>query len=169
MATRFGTSGTDQIIGTELDDFLYGYAPGQKGLDIGNDRIFGGKGRDFIDGAGGNDFLDGGEDDDTILGGNGADQIFGGQGMDRLFGEAGNDLVDGGEGDDVIDGGAGADRLFGGKDIMPGAQALHPAQRPRLTGRAASATLPEIYGETQAHGAARRLSKVHLHARPIRP
>jgi hypothetical protein len=48
MATRFGTSGTDQIIGTELDDFLYGYAPGQKGLDIGNDRIFGGKGRDFI-------------------------------------------------------------------------------------------------------------------------
>ncbi len=93
MAIRYGTQASNLIIGTELDDMLYGYAFGQKALDVGNDTINGGKGRDFIDGAGGNDLLSGGEDDDTVLGGTGSDALYGG---------GGNDVLDGGRNQDVL-------------------------------------------------------------------
>lgn len=69
MATIYGTSASNIIAGTELDDFLYGYARGARALDIGNDTISGNKGNDFIDGAGGNDLLNGGEGDDVVRGG----------------------------------------------------------------------------------------------------
>ncbi len=114
MATIFGTDGVDLLNGTELDDFIYGYARGRKVFDTGADVIDGNKGNDFIDGAGGNDLLTGGEGDDFIRGGNGFDRIFGGKDQDTLFGDAGNDTIDGGEGADALDGGAGRDSLLGG-------------------------------------------------------
>lgn len=114
MATIYGTNLVDRINGTELDDFLYGYARGAKALDTGNDIINGNKGNDFIDGAGGADLLNGGEGDDVVYGGTGNDRIDGGKDQDILFGEAGNDTMFGGEGHDQIDGGAGRDTLDGG-------------------------------------------------------
>jgi len=121
------------IMGTEIDDYLIGYATGDTidglaGNDqiygrAGNDNLNGGAGSDFVFGEEGDDLIDGGLGIDFLYGGNGNDNINGGADNDYIYGENGNDVLDGGAsddyiyggiGDDVLDGGTGNDRLYGG-------------------------------------------------------
>jgi Ca2+-binding RTX toxin-like protein len=80
MATIFGTTGNDLIIGTDLADSLLGKAGddelrGQAGNDLlsgddGNDRLFGGENNDLLFGG-----LDVGRDSDLLNGGGGIDTV----------------------------------------------------------------------------------------------
>ncbi|MDE2697840.1 MAG: calcium-binding protein, partial [Gemmatimonadota bacterium] len=85
-----GTDETEEITGTELDDFLDG--------NLGLDRIFGLGGDDFI---WTNHYADGGSGNDKIIGWVGDDTLIGGTGFDHLSGQGGNDRLyaspDGGE------------------------------------------------------------------------
>lgn len=138
--TITGTSGDDNLIGTDR-----------------NDVICGGGGRDRISAKGGNDILyatlvhaasvrkknvriytvrayaedtgtdefDGGEGDDVMVsddstvgsqldGGAGDDIVYGGIGNDDIDGGLGNDLIDAFDGNDQVEGGAGTDTMYGG-------------------------------------------------------
>lgn len=126
--------GDDLIIGSDIDDLLYGddglggwqatgrdVIYGREGNDTiygesGNDRLYGEMDDDVIDGGNGNDRLEGGDDDDILLGGPGRDVIFGGEGDDELYGGSNNDILRGGSGFDTIDGGTGNDTIEGGLD-----------------------------------------------------
>ncbi|KUR70726.1 hypothetical protein AQZ52_12820 [Novosphingobium fuchskuhlense] len=102
------------VLGSQLDDRLYGSAKA--------DKIDGGAGNDTINGGLGNDRLTGGAGADELSGGNGNDTLTGDAGNDRLIGDAGGDLLTGGAGDDRLLGGDGADRLIGGagRDTLTG-------------------------------------------------
>ena len=99
MAIRFGTSGNDQLNGTDQ-----------------NDLLFGASGDDKLEGKGGQDLLIGGRGNDEISGGDGEDFLFGNSGNDVLIGDKGNDTIIGGSGDDklVWNNGDGSDRMRGG-------------------------------------------------------
>jgi Ca2+-binding RTX toxin-like protein len=75
---RFGTSGADNFIGTNLS------------------------GNDFFTGEAGNDVLDGQGGHDQLFGGLGTDRINGGIGHDWIEGGAGGDTLDGGVGIDTL-------------------------------------------------------------------
>jgi|SRR5919206_4531203 hypothetical protein len=62
-----GTTGNDNLVGTELRDRLGGRA-----------------GNDVLNGLGGDDRLVGGSDNDTLIGGNGADRFICGGGDDTV-------------------------------------------------------------------------------------
>lgn len=95
MAIKYGTDGYDNIVGTNSDDALYGYAEGSEGTDTGGDYIQGGAGNDHIEGAGGDDWLVGADGDDVLLGGAGDDELFAGDGdEDRVDGGAGYDTAE---------------------------------------------------------------------------
>ena len=108
-------AGNDQIVGSNLADFIHG----------DDERILKGKiinegGNDFIFGLGGDDLIYGGEGDDFILGDtnliddrkdsfnsmsaeeHGNDMIFGGEGADTLIGGGRSDYIDGGSGKNII-------------------------------------------------------------------
>jgi Ca2+-binding RTX toxin-like protein len=51
---------------------------------IGNDLLFGGRGRDTINGEDGNDLLFGGPSDDSMSGGSGKDYFNCGLGKDKV-------------------------------------------------------------------------------------
>lgn len=95
MATKTGTSGSDNLVGTSGADLLRGLA--------GNDLLQGLGGSDTLEGGTGNDTLEGGTGNDTLSGGDGSDTLFGGGGNDRSIGSAGNDTFDGGTGSDTAD------------------------------------------------------------------
>jgi Ca2+-binding RTX toxin-like protein len=109
-----GTSGNDNLIGTNGDDLIRGFE--------GNDVIVGGNGDDCIIGGDGNDRLWGSNGDDVIEGGNGNDKVYGGNGDDIINGNSGNDLISGGNGNDIISGGDGDDTIYGknGNDVLNG-------------------------------------------------
>lgn len=65
MVTINGTTGNDDLIGSDSEDVLYGGG--------GADRMNGGKGRDTLYGGVGNDTLRGGQGADILSGGDGAD------------------------------------------------------------------------------------------------
>ncbi|WP_226595807.1 calcium-binding protein [Marinobacter nauticus] len=102
----FGSTGSDSLLGGNLEDHLYG--------GTGSDVVDGGDGDDHIEGNGGADELIGGSGEDEIFGGEGNDTIEGGDNSDILRGDAGNDVIDGGAGDDTLHGGEEADELNGG-------------------------------------------------------
>jgi Ca2+-binding RTX toxin-like protein len=106
MAVITGTSGPDDLRGTDLHDVIFGGA--------GDDTLAGFGGHDHLDGGVGDDLLSGGDGDDLLKGDEGDDTLDGGTGKDTLLGGAGNDLLKGGAGRDVLDGGAGDDTLDGG-------------------------------------------------------
>lgn len=115
MATITGTTGNDDLLGTDFADTI-------SGLDE-NDTVAGNQGEDLIYGGDGQDVLSGGEDTDTVYGGIGNDNVNGQQGddflyggdvIDRVYGKIGNDFLDGGAGDDRMFGDAGNDTLIGG-------------------------------------------------------
>lgn len=136
----YGGDGNDDIIGSNLNDYIEGDSEvSEQGDDTvygmgGNDHIIGGNGNDYLYGDGiighgslntldgadhGDDYIDGGDGNDEIVGGGGNDVIIGGNGDDKLFGD--NDsytkermLEARYHGSDTIDGGAGNDEIFGG-------------------------------------------------------
>jgi Ca2+-binding RTX toxin-like protein len=122
------------IMGSEIDDYLVGYATSDTiNGGGGNDYINGQDGNDTLIGEAGNDQLWGGHDDDTLYGGIGVDTLRGGYGNDAMYGGDGNDSLFGWGGDtrsdlvffsgnDLLDGGGGDDWLAGddGDDILDG-------------------------------------------------
>jgi len=94
-------SGTEGLVGTDLDDRLFG--------DGADNLLAGGTGDDLLLGRDGNDALLGDGGDDTLMGGGGDDYLAGGDGRNVLSGGAGGDtfLLDGGQ--TRIFGGAGQD------------------------------------------------------------
>jgi Ca2+-binding RTX toxin-like protein len=78
-----GEGGNDTIIGSRLNDVLYGDNESTSPVSIPGD--------DVIDGGGGNDALYGGFGDDALSGGDGDDVLDGGDGADLLDGGAGFD------------------------------------------------------------------------------
>lgn len=127
-----GTSGDDNIYGTDFSNYIYGYDGndvifGLGGIydDIiagnGNDVVLGGSGSDIIVGGNGNDLLSGSNDNDTLFG-NGNSRVIG-QDNDYLSGGSGNDVLWADYGEDTLSGDLGADRfrlpsLFNGIDII---------------------------------------------------
>ena len=106
----FGTSESDNIVGTKGNDIIIGFEGDDtiKGKD-GMDCILGGQGKDMIDGNDGDDVIFGEGDDDRLDGNDGNDKIFGGSGNDILVGRNGNDTLIGEEGDDRAKGRHGTD------------------------------------------------------------
>jgi Ca2+-binding RTX toxin-like protein len=84
-AVKFGTNGSDVLIGTKDEDVLYG-----KGST------------DFIDGRGGNDVLYGGAGSDEVISFPGDDILFGGRGNDFVIEGKGNNTLFGGGGNDFF-------------------------------------------------------------------
>lgn len=93
-ATGDTFSSIENIIGSGLDDELFGNA-------AVND-FSGGDGDDLLYGDGGDDLLNGGNGDDFVVGSDGNDVLFGGGGNDIILGDRGNDELDGGAGDDEV-------------------------------------------------------------------
>ena len=82
MAIINGNNSANTLLGTSLDDQMYG--------------------------LGGSDIIDGGDGNDYIDGGSGSDMLKGGLGNDYLFGGSSDDRLNGGDGDDTLDGGTGS-------------------------------------------------------------
>jgi Ca2+-binding RTX toxin-like protein len=95
--TILGTSGNDNIYGTN-----------------GSDVVVGGKGADQIHGLGGDDFICGEGGRDILTGGSGDDELSGVQGGDAIFGGSGDDFLNGGDQSDQLHGGSGDDEMEGG-------------------------------------------------------
>ncbi|MGL4637482.1 MAG: beta strand repeat-containing protein [Beijerinckiaceae bacterium] len=114
--TIIGGLNSDNIRGSNLDDFIL--SDGLEESDVG----YAG---DFVNGEYGNDLIGGSNADDTLMGSFGNDTINGDKGNDALTGDAGNDVLDGGDGNDSVDGGADFDRVFGGagNDTLTGGAA----------------------------------------------
>lgn len=136
---RWGTEGSERIIGTDADQFIWGLA--------GNDTLRGGGGGDTLAGDRGADALDGGDGSDTVVydaatggvdvnlttrDGHGniaegdrfarVEHIQGGDYDDRLTGNRAHNRLDGGNGDDTLRGADGRDTLVagGGDDRLRG-------------------------------------------------
>lgn len=107
-----GSEGDDEIIGTDMQNFLILFggddvAFGRGGVDViegwgGNDRIFGGADTDYLAGHEGRDYIEGNGGDDLLNGGRGADELFGNRGIDEMLGQMGRDEMTGGNGADVF-------------------------------------------------------------------
>jgi Ca2+-binding RTX toxin-like protein len=72
-----GTSGPDDLVGTDNDDVIY--ASG---------------GNDYVSGLAAGDVLYAGAGDDTVVGRDGNDRIYGNPGSDELYGNHHNDTID---------------------------------------------------------------------------
>lgn len=117
MDKIYGGAGNDQIVGSNLADFIHG----------DDERILKGKiinerGNDYIYGLGGDDLIYGGEGDDIIFGDtnliDGGENLFNsmsaeGYGNDMIFGGEGADILSGGGRSDYIDGGSGKNIIYG--------------------------------------------------------
>lgn len=156
MATITGTSGNDNLVGTDASDVISAGAGNDRleGL-AGSDTLFGDAGQDTVIGGDGNDFLSStssaNEGPDRFEGGGGDDEIlaqhnglaFGGDGADKLtwlpqsggiativelHGDAGSDSFElrGVPIDGLIDGGDGVDRLQ-----LPASSSLSSFTAPR--------------------------------------
>jgi len=93
-----GTSGPDDLVGTDKDDVIHGSG-----------------GKDYISGLAAPDVLYAGAGNDTVVGRDGNDRIYGNTGSDMLFGEEGNDTINsaGDQTMDVVKCGQGdADRAY---------------------------------------------------------
>jgi Ca2+-binding RTX toxin-like protein len=136
-----GTTGNDNLVGTDLADLIFG--------DAGNDTIDGGAGNDKLAGEDGNDTFKGGAGADQMSGGAGVDTVdYSGSvtgvtvdlrtgtgsrgdaegdtlsGIENLIGSNGpwGDTLTGDSNDNILDGRRGSDFLFGndGKDTLIG-------------------------------------------------
>ncbi len=87
MATYYGSSGNDYILGGNSNDSIYGLA--------GNDILHGGRGSDYLAGGDGNDILRGWQKGNGIIN------------RDTLVGGSGSDLFELGDSSDVFYTGSG--------------------------------------------------------------
>lgn len=134
-----GTTGSEHILGGELDDNIGGRGS--------NDWIEGGAGQDYVNGEDGNDLIEGGIGSDILLGDANDDRIYGGtrigtadavangrndtasgakgdwltgnSGDDTIVAGADNDVLTGGSGRDLLVAGAGDDFILGDADYTP--------------------------------------------------
>ncbi|PAU95031.1 hypothetical protein CK240_16805 [Paracoccus salipaludis] len=85
LGLGFGHGGNDTLIGSaEANNFLYG--------GTGNDSVLGSKLDDFLYGQDDNDVVNGGASGhDHLFGGRGTDRIIGGAGVTQMYGGAGGD------------------------------------------------------------------------------
>jgi Ca2+-binding RTX toxin-like protein len=74
--TIHGTSGPDDLVGTDKDDVIYARG-----------------GADYVSGLAAADLLYAGDGDDTVVGREGNDSIYGNSGSDTLFGNESNDTI----------------------------------------------------------------------------
>ena len=81
--SRTGTTGNDELGGTQYDDTIY--------CGSGHDRVDGGAGNDIISCGSWNGVVRGGEGNDRLYGQSGDDELIGGPGEDRLSGGSGHD------------------------------------------------------------------------------
>lgn len=82
LAVPRGTSGNDNLYGSQYDDVVHGEAGDDSVTgDDGNDQLFGDGGADQLYGSAGNDILDGGDGYDQLLGGEGDDVLVNGEFM----------------------------------------------------------------------------------------
>lgn len=113
-ADLYGTTGDDNLTGTDQADAMFG--------SFGNDILVGLKGDDHIFGDVGNDLLIGNEGNDLIFAGPDNDTIYGGDNDDTILGEGGNDELYGGSGNDlfIFNQGDGSDTImdFGPGDVI---------------------------------------------------
>ncbi|WP_419904508.1 cadherin domain-containing protein [Kiloniella sp.] len=111
-ATIIGTSGNDDLDGTNAKDEIWGLG--------GNDTIKGGNQADTLIGGTGNDFIEGGNSGDILYGGSGNDTLYGENSSDTIYGGSGNDIIQGGNGNDFIYAGSGNDTMTGdnGNDVF---------------------------------------------------
>ena len=131
MATIYGGTGDDNLIGTNGNDLMFGFQ--------GNDTLFGGHGNDTIYGDSSpiysvrtaalnvtpyDDIPEPRPFHDSINGGSGNDMAFGMQGNDTVNGDAGNDSLSGGVGSDNLSGGVGNDLILGDSEDF-----AHPDQQ----------------------------------------
>jgi len=96
-ATIDGTSGPDDLVGTDRADTIHG-----------------GGGMDYVSGLLASDLLYGGAGNDTVLGREGNDTIYGNPGSDTLFGNLGKDTINsvGDREEDVVNCGPGNDTAY---------------------------------------------------------
>ncbi len=97
-ATIDGTSGPDDLVGTDQADTIHG-----------------GGGMDYVSGLLASDLLYGGAANDTVVGREGNDTIYGNPGSDMLFGNLGKDTITSvgdRRGKDVVNCGAGNDTAY---------------------------------------------------------
>ena len=92
-----GTSGPDDLVGTDKDDVIHGSG-----------------GNDYVSGLASSDLLYAGAGNDTVVGREGNDRIYGNTGSDTLFGEEGNDTINssGDQTKDVVKCGQGTDTVY---------------------------------------------------------
>lgn len=147
FATLFGTSGADDIIGSDFIDSIAGIG-GDDMIEGGGgaDSLYGGEGNDALYGGDGNDLVIGRLGDDLLHGDAGADDLQGAGGDDMLHGDAGNDVLTGGANDDDLFGGAGNDMLYGGG--LPGGAVEYDGFRWIEIGAPESAVGPTFSGTT---------------------
>jgi len=134
----------EDVVGTQMGDFLYGDAnvntlDGREGDDTlvgrgGADVILGGDGNDtIIVTSVGEDSIDGGFGNDTVTFASGlsgqiillanltnVENVVGTAFVDTITGTAVANQIDGGDGNDTIEGGASADVLTGGNHVLIG-------------------------------------------------
>jgi Ca2+-binding RTX toxin-like protein len=141
-----GTSGDDEVTGTEENDIIRTWA--------GNDTIDGGLGDDEIRPGEGDDLVFGGDGRDWIIGSPGEDELYGQVGGDRVFGGDDNDFIDGGYGSDRLGGQDGDDTIFGGFDARDEDGVIVPALQntDTITGGEGNDTIYIWGGEGTANG-----------------
>jgi Ca2+-binding RTX toxin-like protein len=111
----FGTSGNDNLRGTNKNDLIILFEGNDRVLALGGDDcIIGGPGNDELRGELGNDIIIGNEGVDLLIGAAGKDKITGGDGADVIRGEVGADIIEGNEGNDNITGGGDPDQINAG-------------------------------------------------------
>lgn len=111
----FGTSGNDNIKGTNYNDLIIAFEGNDKvNGSNGDDCIVGNEGNDKLNGSNGEDVIFGNNGDDTLDGSNGDDLLIAGEGNDRIFGTNGNDRIFAGDGDDKIEASNGNDYVIAG-------------------------------------------------------
>jgi Ca2+-binding RTX toxin-like protein len=117
MSAIIGTPGSDNINGSNEDDFVQG-GSGDDSIssDGGDDLVQGNSGFDLINAGKGNDTVYGGTQNDTVSGDKGSDLLYGNGNDDLLTGGKDKDTLLGGYGEDTLDGGSNRDVLYGGID-----------------------------------------------------
>jgi Ca2+-binding RTX toxin-like protein len=116
MAVINGTSGYDNLSGTNNNDVIFLFGGNDTAFGRGGDDIIsGGEGADYLHGDNGNDTLQGSYGDDWLAGDGGNDWLIGGQGNDFLVGG----MISQNTEYDFLTGGSGADTFalgFAGYD-----------------------------------------------------
>jgi Ca2+-binding RTX toxin-like protein len=106
LKVQLAGAGKADLVGSVIDDVLFG--------DAAANSLTGSGGDDVLFGEGSNDTLSGGAGNDTLNAGADNDRVYGNEGDDKLNGEDGNDWLEGGAGNDTFNGGAGNDDHAGG-------------------------------------------------------